>query len=144
MALFGKILVALDGSEHSINALNRAVNIAKKFGGEITLLHAYQTNIVPLPKEYALPEATPRMVEVSGEAGAKILADAKANIEGVRVETILAIGEPVEMIIEASENGDFDLIVMGARGLSPIKEMLLGSVSHGVTLHAGCPVLIVK
>ncbi len=142
--MFGKILVPLDGSNHSINALHKAVQIAQKFGGKITLLHAYQANIVPLPKEYALPEAVPRMVEVSGEAGAKILADAKANIEGVAVETMLAMGEPVETIVEASENGNFDLIVMGARGLSPLKEMLLGSVSHGVTTHAGCPVLIVK
>ncbi len=144
MALFGKILVPLDGSEHSINALDKAVHIAEKFGGKITLFHAYQANIVPLPKEYALPESTPRMIEVSGEVGAKILADAKDKIEGVKVDTILAMREPVEAIIEASENGNFDLIVMGARGLSPIKEMLLGSVSHGVTTHAGCPVLIVK
>jgi nucleotide-binding universal stress UspA family protein len=86
------------------------------------------------------------MVEVSGDAGKNILADAKAKTEteGVQVETILVVGQAVETIVEASKNGKFDLIVIGARGLSPIKEILLGSVSHGVTTHAQCPVLVVK
>jgi len=146
MALFEKILVAIDGSEHSINALEKAIQIAEKYDGKITLLHAYTPSLVALPKEYVLIETTPERVDLSGETGASILADAKAKAEtgGVQVETLLKLGQPVEMIIEASDNGRFDLIVMGARGLSPIKEMLLGSVSHGVASHARCPVLIVK
>ena len=146
MALFEKILVAIDGSEHSINALEKAIQIAEKHEGKITLLHAYTPSLVALPKEYVLIETTPERVDLSGEIGASILADAKATAEtgGVQVETLLKLGQPVEMIIEASDNGRFDLIVMGARGLSPIKEMLLGSVSHGVASHARCPVLIVK
>jgi nucleotide-binding universal stress UspA family protein len=146
MALFEKILVPLDGSEHSIKALEKAVQIAKKFDGKITIFHAYTTHLVSLPKEYAVPESTPRMIEISGEVGANILADAKtrAETEGVQVETLLTMGHPVETILEASKNGKFDLIVIGARGLSPMKEMLLGSVSHGVTTHARCPVLVVK
>jgi nucleotide-binding universal stress UspA family protein len=146
MGLFEKILVALDGSGHSIYALERAIQIAKKFEGKITLVHAYTTHMASLPKEYALAESTAPMVEVSGDAGKNILADAKAKTEteGVQVETILVMGQAVETIVEASKNGKFDLIVIGARGLSPIKEILLGSVSHGVTTHAQCPVLVVK
>ena len=146
MALFERILVAIDGSEHSINALEKAIQIAEKYDGKITLLHAYTPSLVALPKEYVLIETTPERVDLSGEIGASILADAKAKAEtaGVQVETLLKLGQPVEMIIEASDNGRFDLIVMGARGLGPIKEMLLGSVSHGVASHARCPVLIVK
>ncbi len=145
--MFEKILVPLDGSKHSGYALEKAIQIAKKFDGKITLLHAYSTQIVSLPKEYALVEkTTPEIVEVGAEAGASILADAeaKAETEGVPVETQLRMGQPVDTIIEASRNGKFDLIVIGARGLSPIKEILLGSVSHGVTTHAPCPVLVVK
>ena len=120
--------------------------MAKKFDGKITLLHAYTSRVVSLPKEYALTETTPEVVEVSAEAGANILADAeaRAKTEDVQVETFLTMGEAVGTIIEASKNGKFDLIVIGARGLSPIKEILLGSVSHGVTIHARCPVLVVK
>lgn len=144
--MFEKILVPLDGSRHSIYALEKAIQIAKKFEGKVTLIHAYTTHLASLPKEYALAESAAPMVEVSGDAGKSILADAKAKTEneGVQVETILTVGQAVEAIIEASKNGKFDLIVIGARGLSPIKEILLGSVSHGVTSHAQCPVLVVK
>jgi len=146
MALFEKILVPLDGSEHSINALEKAIQIAKKFDGRITLIHAYSTDMVSLPKEYALTETTPEMVEVSRYNGANILADAqiRARDQGIQVETLLKAGQAVDSIIETSRDGNFDLIVMGARGLSPMREILLGSVSHGVTVHAPCPILVVK
>ena len=144
--MFEKILVPLDGSEHSINALEKAIQIAKKFDGRITLIHAYSTDMVSLPKEYALTETTPEMVEVSRYNGANILADAqiRARDQGIQVETLLKAGQAVDSIIETSRDGNFDLIVMGARGLSPMREILLGSVSHGVTVHAPCPILVVK
>lgn len=144
--MFERILVPLDGSEHSVNALEKAIQIANKFDGKITVLHAYTPHLVSLPKDYVLAETTPEMVEVSAEAGANILADAKtkAEIEGVQVETLLKMGQPVQTIVEASKDGNFDLIVIGARGLSSVKEILLGSVSHGVTTHARCPILVVK
>jgi nucleotide-binding universal stress UspA family protein len=86
------------------------------------------------------------MVEVCRDIGVRILADAqaKAQTADIQVETLLTAGQPVETIIDASRNGGFDLIVIGARGLSPMKEILLGSVSHGVTTHARCPILVVK
>ena len=144
--MFERILVPLDGSEHSINALEKAIQIAKKFDGRITLIHAYSTDLVSLPKEYALTETTPEMVEVSRYNGANILADAqiRARDQGIQVETLLKAGQAVDSIIETSRDGNFDLIVMGARGLSPMREILLGSVSHGVTVHAPCPILVVK
>jgi len=57
---------------------------------------------------------------------------------------LLIEGHAVEQIVKVCRENKFDLIVMGARGLSRIKEMLLGSVSDGVTRHAYCPVLVVK
>jgi nucleotide-binding universal stress UspA family protein len=144
--MFEKILVPLDGSDHSTYALEKAIQIAKKFDGKVTLLHAYTPHVVSLPKEYAHAEATPEMVEISREAGANILEQAKDRVEteSVQFETLLKMGQAVETIVSVAENGDFDLIVIGARGLSTIKELLLGSVSHGVTAHAKCPVLVVK
>jgi nucleotide-binding universal stress UspA family protein len=144
--LFEKILVPLDGSAHSTRALETAIQIAKKFDGRITLIHAYSTQIVDLPEGYAHMESTPRIIEVSREVGANLLADAtaKANAEKVQVETLLTEGHAVRAILDACKNSKFDLIVMGARGLSTAKEILLGSVSHGITTHARCPVLVVK
>ena len=144
--LFEKILVPLDGSAHSARALENAIQIAKKFDGRITLIHAYSTQIVDLPDGYAHLESTPRLIEVSRQAGANLLADAttKANAEKVQVETLLKEGHAVRAILDACKNSKFDLIVIGARGLSTVKEILLGSVSHGITTHARCPVLVVK
>lgn len=57
---------------------------------------------------------------------------------------MLREGHAVEEIIRACREGRLDLVVIGARGLSRIKEIVLGSVSDGVTRHAHCPVLVVK
>ncbi|MEM3789229.1 MAG: universal stress protein, partial [Candidatus Bathyarchaeia archaeon] len=58
--------------------------------------------------------------------------------------TVLREGHVVQEIVRAAEEGKFDLIVMGARGISRIKELILGSVSDGVIRHAPCPVLVTK
>lgn len=151
--MFEKILVALDGSEHSLRALKNAVQIAKKFDGKITLIHVYSvvhpvtvSPITMTETEPLAPEIVAKLVEATRKAGADILADGKkkAKAEGVQVETSLREGHTVEEILQTAKEGEFDLIVMGARGLSKIKEMFLGSVSHAVTRHAPCPVLVVK
>jgi nucleotide-binding universal stress UspA family protein len=139
--MFEKILVPLDGSEHSIKALEVAVQIALRFDGKITLIHAYSIS------GFAI-SATPvqEFIEATRKAGADILADGEKRVkaEGVHVETLLLEGHAVEQIVKTCKEGKFDLVVMGARGLSRIKEILLGSVSDGVTRHAYCPVLVVK
>jgi nucleotide-binding universal stress UspA family protein len=139
--LFEKILVPLDGSEHSIKALETAVQIAHKFNGKITLIHVYSIGGLAIS-----PTPVRGFIEAIRKVGASILADGekKVKAEGVHVETLLMEGHTVEQIVKTCREGKFDLIVMGARGLSKVKEMLLGSVSDGVIRHACCPVLIVK
>jgi nucleotide-binding universal stress UspA family protein len=139
--LFEKILVPLDGSEHSIRALKMAVQIAQKFNGKITLVHVYSIGGFAIS-----PTPVHAFIEAIRKVGAGILADGekKVNAEEVHVESLLLEGHAVEQIVKTCREGKFDLIVMGARGLSKIKEMLLGSVSDGVTRHACCPVLVVK
>ena len=139
--MFEKILLPLDGSKHSIKALEVAVQIALRFDGKITLIHVYSIG------GFAI-SATPvqEFIEAIRKAGVDILADGEKRVkaEGVQVETLLIEGHTVEQIVKMCREGKFDLIVMGARGLSKVKEMLLGSVSDGVIRYACCPVLIVK
>jgi nucleotide-binding universal stress UspA family protein len=139
--MFEKILVPLDGSEHSIKALEAAIQIALKFNGKITLIHVYSLGGFSF-------RATPvkEFIEAIREAGIDILADGEKRVkaQGIPVETVLLEGHVVGQIIKVCREGNFDLIVMGARGLSKIEELVLGSVSDGVTRHACCPVLIVK
>ena len=155
--MFQKILVPLDGSEHSLKALERAAEIAKRFHGKITLIHAYsipvQPLMVPEPStigSLSIPILTgaeaSKMAEAVRKLGNRILEDGeqKVKAEGVQVEKVLAEGHAVQEIVRVAKEGDFDLIVVGARGISHIKEILLGSVTDGVIHHARCPVLVVK
>jgi nucleotide-binding universal stress UspA family protein len=64
--------------------------------------------------------------------------------EGVFTETLLLGGNVVDQIVKTAKEGNFDLIVIGARGLSRFEEILLGSVSHGVAEKAPCPVIVTR
>jgi nucleotide-binding universal stress UspA family protein len=141
MSDFEKILVPLDGSEYSLHALEKAVQIAKKFDGKITLINVYSVssfNVTP-------SQVFAYVLEIR-KSGESILAEGEKIVkaEGIQVETLLKEGHIVEEILKKATVGNFDLIVIGAKGISRLKEILLGSVSHGVTTHAPCPVLIVK
>jgi len=154
--LFKKILVPLDGSEHSMRALDIAIQIAKRFEGKITLIHVYSVSVRPVvvPEPATLAPGVPMMApaeyskvaEAVKAAGERILAEGveRARAQGVEAETILREGHTVQEIVKAAKEGEFNLIVMGARGLSRIKEIILGSVSDGVIRNAPCPVLVTK
>jgi len=155
--LFEKILVPLDGSEHSLKALEIAIQIAKKFDGKITLIHVYSVTIRPviMPEPTTLtppmiPAMTPaevsKAVEATRKAGASILTDGEQKVKAkeVQVETTLREGHTVQEIVQTAKEGKFDLIVIGGRGISKIRELLLGSVTDGVIHHAPCPVLVIK
>jgi nucleotide-binding universal stress UspA family protein len=155
--LFKKILVPLDGSEHSLRALGIAVQVAKKFSGKLTLIHVYSVTVRPvvMPEPTSLtPPGVPvmtaaevsKVAEAARKAGANILVDGEQRVkaEGVQVETALKEGHTVQEIIRTAKEGEFDLIVMGARGVSMIREVLLGSVSDRVIRNGPCPVLVTK
>ncbi len=153
--MFEKILVPLDGSEQSLKALDLAFEIAAKFGSKLTLIHAYSvasmTGFLPEPSAMiGVPVMSTsdisKLAESAREAGRKILDDGRKRVKAsdIEVHTLLEEGHPVQEIIRASEEGKFELIVMGARGLSRIRELLLGGVSDAIMHHAVCPVLIVK
>ena len=154
--MFEKILVPLDGSEHSLKALTVAIQIAKKFGGKISLIHVYSLALTPgmLPEPTTLTPPIPvmapadvsRTIEAARKVGLNVLAEGeqKVKAEGVQVETMLKEGHTVQEIINTAVKEKFDLIVIGARGISKIRELLLGSVTDGVIHHASCPVLVIK
>jgi len=155
--LFEKVLVPLDGSEDALRALETAIQIAKKFDGRITLAHIYSVTVTPviMPEPTTLtpsgvPVVTPaevsKMAEAAREVGWRILADGKQKVksEGVQVETALREGNTVHEIIKLAKEEKFDLIVIGVRGISKLRQLLVGSVSEGVMKQASCPVLVVK
>lgn len=153
--MFEKILVPLDGSQQSLKALDVAVQIAAKFGGKVTLIHVYSvaglTSMMPEPSAtIGVPVMSysdvSKLAEAARDAGKKVLDEGKKLVRasGVEVDTLLEEGHPVHEIVRVVAEGGFGLIVMGARGVSHIREILLGSVSDAILHHAACPVLVVK
>ena len=127
-----KILVAIDGSESAEKVLEYAVELAKKHKAKVTLLNVEESKIFALKPD------------VAREIGERILSGAAAKVKGVKLNTQLEFGNPAETIIEAAEKGNYDLIVVGSRGLSSVKRFFLGSVSDDVNHHAKCSLLIVR
>lgn len=149
-----KILVALDGSEPADRALDFALDLAEKYSAEIVLISVFQPALAPMLYNPAVgmqpipPVTTDNYSEALKLRHEKILSEAIKKAEkakpNLKVTTKLSEGRPSDRIIEAAEEGNFDIIVMGSRGLGGIKEFFLGSVSDRVADGAACPVLIVK
>jgi nucleotide-binding universal stress UspA family protein len=146
MSEIRRILVPIDFSEHSQHALDEAIGLAKRFGAEVHLIHCYQVypaGAVGFPYDVALPESYERAVR---EAATARLSDwrEKTSAQGVRVEQHLRVDFPSHGIVDLAEKLAADLIVIGSRGLSGFKHVVLGSVAERTIRHAPCPVLTVK
>jgi nucleotide-binding universal stress UspA family protein len=144
MSRIEKILVPVDFSEHSAKALEMAVDLAKALGASIQLLHCYQIQPAGVsPYGIVLPESFDRDLR---EAAGRQLAEwrDKVTTQGVGAEASLSSMFPSLAIAETASEVGADLIVMGTRGLSGIKHVLLGSVAERTLRVAPCPVLTVK
>ena len=139
--MFAKILVAVDDSETSKKAFDQSVFLAQKCSSKLYVIH------VVLDWEYGGDSAaTFELIDEIRANGRELLERCKtlALKSNVQVETLLEQGDYAQEIIEVAKRNDCDLIIMGSRGMSPIKELLLGSVSLKVMHHASCPVMIVR
>lgn len=136
-------LVAVDGSELSKKALRRAARFVDAAAGDrLTILH-----VVEPVSPYVRGVYKPELVESVKKIGEEILEEARAYCEeelGVPCQTVLLQGHPPKKIIRYAEENGVDMIVMGSRGLGGLKELFLGSVSHGVVQTSKLPVLIEK
>ena len=135
-----KILVAIDGSVHALKAVEMAAELASEHRiTDVTLI-----NIIPIIPTETGPFPTAALPE-DVEAW-EIFKQPKEILRKVGVNPLLLLeeGDPASGIVEAARNGNFDLVVVGHRGLSPIEAFLLGSVSNRVVMHSPCSVLVVR
>ncbi len=150
--MINKILVPIDGSEHSDRALNCALDLAEKYSAEIKLLSAAQPVVAIGPmfltRPMLSPASTAIYVKEIEAAHEKMLAEAfkkaKETKSNINISKQLVNGRPADKIVEIANKGKIDLIVMGNRGTGGIKEFFLGSVSDRVADEARCPVLLVR
>ena len=138
------VLIAIDGSESSKQALDYARDLLAQKESAVTLYHVIPEHImygraaVPveaydMPKERA---ASAKLLEESAE-------QLRAGGVGPTIEKHVAVGDPADLILTTADTIGADLIVMGSRGLSAASRFLIGSTSTKVTTHAHCPVLVV-
>ncbi len=149
MLKYKNILVPYDGSEHAKKAMAHAIDLAED--GEGTKLYiASVCNMVSAMSSFdqvSIAEGclTSKLSDDLEAQCKQDLKDASAMVpEGIPYETLFEIGSPGPVLLNMGEEKKCDLIVMGSRGLGPLKGIFMGSVSSYIVSRAPCPVLIVK
>lgn len=134
-----KVLVPTDGSEHSLRAVQRALEMAEKLGAEVTLI-----SVVPVSDFDEMPPNIREKIDREAQA---VLEKAKAlfTAKNLPVAIVLEKGlVPANNIIRKAEEGKFDRIIMGSTGTSGLVRILLGSTAAKVVAHASCEVTVVR
>jgi len=142
------LLVPMDFSVHSKKALQYAIHLARSLGAKLHLLHCYGIDMLqafPYDPPYLTnlpPDFDERVREAAENKLEKFRAEAEA--QGVAAEIHLSRSFPSDAILQTAEELDADMIVMGTRGLTGLKHVLLGSVAERAIRIAPCPVVTVK
>ena len=147
---FKNILVPIDGSDHSLKALDYALECAHRFSSNIHILIVYSLTAETfhlIQRVLPNPMAESYRSDVK-ERNEQILSDAVQHAQTIqpdlKITKSIVQGRPADKIVEIVSTRNIDLIIMGSRGIGGIKGMLLGSVADRVADHAPCPVMIVK
>lgn len=143
--MFSNILVAYDGSKLSKKALEHAIAIAKNNGNTrleaVVVENTYSFTIAASYGVYSH-----ELIEEMKKKDNQLIKELEHTLKELPNPTkaTLLSGSPGQAIVQYASDNDVDLIVMGSRGLSGVKEFFLGSVSHFVVQHSKCPVFILK
>ena len=127
----------MDGSETSSKAAEMAIDLAEKYGADLIALYIVAPNINFSQAFYFAQENGQKIVdEVKRKAFAKKL--------NVQTEVLMDVGSVPKAIVEYAEKNNANLIVLGTKGISGIKRMLVGSTASEVVKYTHCPVMVVK
>ncbi len=149
-----KILVGIDGSEKSFEAAEHAIELAEKYKSKLLLI----VNILETepwlhgeyPYSWGKPEELEKVYKNQKQEIQKMLDKIKEKADKLNLNSQTHIimtprtTNPSIALVDYSEKNDIDLIVVGTRGSTGFKKLLLGSVVSGVVTYAHCPVLVIK
>lgn len=139
-----QLLVPIDGSESAEKAAAFAANLARVLGAEVTLVHVYDGPSAAATTNF-FGNASALLDDSQAKEAQASIDRAKQAMGGlVAKDHLVEVGPPAERILDVAERLGIDQIIMGSRGLSPLKELLLGSVSERVLRGANCPVTVVR
>ena len=134
----GRIVVGLDGSESSLDALSWAVQQAERTSAGLEVLMSWEWPssygwAVPVPEDFDPESDISRTLETA-------LAPVRTANPGLSIDARVVRGHPAPVLVEASKGAD--LLVVGSRGHGEFMGMVIGSVSEFCVAHAHCPVLV--
>jgi nucleotide-binding universal stress UspA family protein len=139
--MFEKILLAVDGSDHSRRAVSVAIDTARKSNGSVVVVHVRE-HVVDRAGAWELESAEDAESIVDNASNELEAAGIEAQKEGSR--SLAGAGRIAQAIVDAADADGVDLIVMGSRGLSDLRGLLLGSVTHKVLQLTSKPVLVAR
>jgi nucleotide-binding universal stress UspA family protein len=142
---FRHMLAPTDFSEYSKQAVASALELAKKFGAKLSILHVVE--LPPYPVEgYVPPSLTSTFLEDLERQATQDLAQVvpEAESAGIEVARLVTVGSPYRKIIDMAEAEQVDLIVMATAGRTGFSRLVMGSIAERVVRTASCPVLTIR
>ena len=140
--IFSKVLVAIDGSEKCMDAAEYSICISERYNAQL-----YALNVIRVDPDLFISAKMPDYILEMKNESQKYLdkVKLKAREKTIQIKTeIIASLNVAGGIVEYAKNKNINLIVIGTRGISGFKKLLIGSVASGVITYAHCPVLVVK
>ena len=138
----GQIVVGVDGSEGSHQALQWAAREASLRGATLDVIHAYEPSTKSI-ESISSPGQAEQVLNAPRESAEALLARLLDGLSGVDAEGhAIESHNPAEALVEKSRNAD--MLVVSSRGLGGFKSLMLGSVSQQCAHHAECPVVIIR
>lgn len=139
--MYKRILLAVDGSDHSVRAAKEAVKLAAGSPeSQVTIVFVADYDNA---KNEVLHSGSSMELDLQRRKKLQPVEEVLAT-GAIRYKVEILHGTPGPTIVEYANKEGFDILVIGSRGLNSLQEMVLGSVSHKVVKRAHCPVLIVK
>jgi len=146
-----KILVTIDGSENSKKAAEYAISLAKKYDAELIILYVLYSEL-GFAYSNLLGVTTPRAIkdvlETQKKDVQKWFDEIKRKLANSKISVtdriIVSVSSIVGEIVGFADKEKIDLIILGTRGRTGFKKLLLGSVAQGVVNHSSCPVMVVR
>lgn len=138
-----QILIPIDFSDYSDQALRWGVSLAQKYGAQLLLLHVIPEVLEEVSARESAGEQL--VIDLTAEVEAQLHEIARQGLkEGVAVDVRVADGEPADAILRMARQEKVDLIVMGTHGRTGLSHLLLGSTAEAVVRAAACPVFTVR
>jgi universal stress protein A len=139
-----KILVPVDFSKHSVAAMELAKQYAEAFDAEVQLIHVF-SDVIALAPPYGPPVPTNFGMKIERSAAEHFEKWRKEHCPSdMKVTVRIRRGDPSSQIVELAQEAGVDLIIMGTRGLTGLRHVVLGSVAERTVRHAPCPVVTTK